>query len=97
MGLLLSAFFWTYAMFQIVSGWLVDRYDVRWVFGPGLPAVVGRNVRDGARQRVCGPVRDAASAGNRGIVAYPSYSKIITGNFPQTHRGIAKRGRRRGQ
>ena len=36
MGLLLSAFFWTYALFQIVSGWLVDRYDVRWVFGLGF-------------------------------------------------------------
>src|SRR3989442_14879631 len=35
MGTLLSAFFWTYALFQIVAGWLVDRYDVRWVFGLG--------------------------------------------------------------
>src|SRR5271169_2026486 len=35
-GLLLSAFFWTYALSQILSGWLVDRYDVRWVFGAGF-------------------------------------------------------------
>ena len=27
LGLLLSAFFWTYAPFQLVSGWLVDRFE----------------------------------------------------------------------
>src|SRR5882672_12444044 len=36
MGILLSSFFWTYALFQVVSGWFVDRYDVRWVFGIGF-------------------------------------------------------------
>ena len=35
MGVLLSCFFWTYSLCQIVAGWLVDRYDVRWVFGVG--------------------------------------------------------------
>src|SRR5262245_47656955 len=35
LGILLSAFFWTYASCQIFAGWLVDRYDVRWVFGVG--------------------------------------------------------------
>src|SRR5581483_11533988 len=28
LGLLLSSFFWSYALFQIVSGWLVDRFNV---------------------------------------------------------------------
>ena len=36
MGLLLSAFFWTYAVFQIVSGWLADRFEVRWVYAAGF-------------------------------------------------------------
>ena len=27
LGVLLSSFFWTYALFQLVSGWLVDRFD----------------------------------------------------------------------
>ena len=36
MGVLLSAFFWTYALLQIVSGWLVDRYGVRWVMAVGF-------------------------------------------------------------
>src|SRR5215472_4001016 len=36
LGLLLSAFFWTYAPFQIVSGWLVDRFEVSWVLAGGF-------------------------------------------------------------
>jgi sugar phosphate permease len=35
-GLLLSSFFWTYAIFQIVSGWLVDRFPVNWVLALGI-------------------------------------------------------------
>ena len=29
LGILLAAFFWSYAFFQIASGWLVDRLDVK--------------------------------------------------------------------
>ena len=27
LGVLLSSFFWTYSIFQLVSGWLVDRFN----------------------------------------------------------------------
>ncbi len=33
MGTLLSAFFWTYAVFQIPAGVLVDRLGIRWAYG----------------------------------------------------------------
>src|SRR5690349_18712210 len=36
LGFLLSAFFWTYACLQLVSGWLVDRLNVNWVFAGGF-------------------------------------------------------------
>jgi MFS transporter, ACS family, D-galactonate transporter len=32
MGVLLSAFFWTYAAFQIPAGLLVDRFGIRWSY-----------------------------------------------------------------
>lgn len=32
MGVLLSAFFWTYAIFQIPAGILVDRFGIRWSY-----------------------------------------------------------------
>ena len=36
MGLLLSSFFWTYAVGQLVAGWLADRFPVLWVFTIGF-------------------------------------------------------------
>jgi len=33
MGALLSAFFWTYVVFQIPAGYVVDRFDLKWVYG----------------------------------------------------------------
>jgi ACS family D-galactonate transporter-like MFS transporter len=32
MGMLLSAFFWTYGTFQIPAGTIVDRFGIRWVY-----------------------------------------------------------------
>src|SRR5579883_1559007 len=38
LGILLSAFFWTYALSQLlyVAGWLVDRLNVCWVLAAGV-------------------------------------------------------------
>jgi MFS family permease len=35
-GLLLSAFFWVYAPTQLLAGWLVHRYDIRFVLAAGV-------------------------------------------------------------
>src|SRR4051812_22902365 len=31
-GFVNSAYFWTYGLFQILMGWLVDRYGVKWPY-----------------------------------------------------------------
>jgi MFS family permease len=36
LGLLFSTFFWVYAPAQILAGWLVHRFDLRWVMVAGL-------------------------------------------------------------
>lgn len=36
MGVLLSAFFWTYAIFQLPAGYIVDQYGIRLVYGIGF-------------------------------------------------------------
>src|SRR6266567_4667404 len=36
LGVLLSSFFWTYSFFLPLSGWLVDRFDVKWVIAGGF-------------------------------------------------------------
>jgi ACS family D-galactonate transporter-like MFS transporter len=32
MGMLLSAFFWSYALMQVPIGWLSDRFNIRWLY-----------------------------------------------------------------
>ena len=46
LGMLLSSFFWTYGLFQILSGWLVDRFHVGWVMAIGFFVVDGDNWAD---------------------------------------------------
>ena len=36
LGFLLSSFFWTYGLFQILAGELVDRLNVNWVLAGGF-------------------------------------------------------------
>ena len=68
LGILLSAFFWTYTAMQFVSGWLVDRFEVNWVMAAGFlvwslaTSATGlvrgftmllANAADARRRRVC--------------------------------------------
>ena len=89
MGLLLSCFFWTYALCQIPAGWLVDRYDVRWVFGAGFLLWSGATFATGFSSSFGILLACRLLLGMGESVAYPSYSKILAGSFPQTHRGTA--------
>ena len=89
MGLLLSCFFWTYAMCQIPAGWLVDRYDVRWVFGAGFLLWSGATFATGFSSGFAVLLTCRLLLGMGESVAYPSYSKILSGSFPKTHRGTA--------
>jgi len=87
-GVLLSAFFWTYATFQIVAGWLVDRYPVNRVMTIGF---LIWSVATGATSLAGGfaaffALRILLGAGE--AVAYPAFSKIITTSFPARHRGF---------
>ncbi len=98
--LLLSAFFWTYAGFQIVSGWMVDRFNVNWVLPGGFFIW---SVATAATSLLHGFPDDFGHAtllGNGESVAFPSYSKILAKHFPRTMRGranaIDRGGHRRG-
>jgi ACS family D-galactonate transporter-like MFS transporter len=89
MGALLSAFSWTYALCQIPSGWLVDRYDVRWVFGAGFLLWSGATFATGFSSGLVVIWICRLVLGMGESVAYPSYSKILAGNFPGSLRGTA--------
>ena len=89
LGLLLSAFFWTYACLQPFSGWLVDRFNVNWVFAGGFFLWSLATAATGIEHAFAVLFVLRLLLGIGESVAYPSYSKIIALNFPEEHRGLA--------
>jgi MFS transporter, ACS family, D-galactonate transporter len=91
LGWLLSAFFATYASFQLlaVAGWIVDRFHVCWVFAGGFllwSAATGLTGFAGSFAAIF-ILRLLVGAGES--VAYPAYSRILVTNFPESRRGFA--------
>ena len=89
MGMLLSAFFWTYASLQLASGWLVDRYGVRWVMAIGFFIWSAATTVTGLASGFATLFLLRLLLGAGESVAYPCYSKIIAGNFAEHQRGLA--------
>jgi MFS transporter, ACS family, D-galactonate transporter len=89
LGFLLSAFFWTYAGFQLFSGWLVDRLNVNWVFAAGFFLWSSATAATGIVHTFAALFVLRLLLGMGESVAYPSYNKIIALNFPEEHRGLA--------
>jgi len=89
LGLLLSAFFWTYASFQILAGWLIDRYNVIIVFAVGFLIWSSATALIGLSAGFLSLFLLRLVLGVGESVAYPSYSKIIAANFQERQRGLA--------
>jgi MFS transporter, ACS family, D-galactonate transporter len=89
LGILFSSFFWTYAIFQIVSGWLVDRFPVNWVLALGILLWSAATFETGlvGGFKLLLAMRLILGIGES--VAYPSYSKIISRHFSELQRGRA--------
>jgi MFS transporter, ACS family, D-galactonate transporter len=89
LGILLSAFFWTYALTQIPAGWLVDRFDVKWVFATGFFVWSAATAVTGLLHGFAALLMVRVILGLGESVAFPSYSKILGAYFKEHHRGFA--------
>jgi len=89
LGILLSAFFWTYSCCQLLSGWLVDRFDVKWVFAAGFFLWSSATAVTGIVHSLALLLVVRVVLGLGESVAYPSYSKIMTLHCPEGRRGFA--------
>jgi MFS transporter, ACS family, D-galactonate transporter len=89
LGTLLSAFFWTYALMQIPAGWLVDRFDVRWVFAAGFFVWSAATAVTGLLHGFAALLTIRVILGLGESVAFPSYSKVLGSHFREHHRGFA--------
>ena len=89
LGFLLSAFFWTYGCSQLFSGWLVDRLNVNLVFALGFFLWSAATAATGIVHTFVALFVLRLLLGMGESVAFPSYSKIISLNYPPERRGIA--------
>jgi ACS family D-galactonate transporter-like MFS transporter len=89
LGILLSAFFWIYALMQIPSGWLVDRFDVKWVFAAGFFVWSTSTAITGLLHGFAALLIVRVILGLGESVAFPSYGKILGSHFKERHRGFA--------
>ena len=89
LGILFSSFFWTYSTFQIVSGWLVDRFAVNAVLALGFFVWSMATLATGMVRGFALLLFMRLLLGIGESVAYPSYSKIISRHFSELQRGRA--------
>jgi MFS transporter, ACS family, D-galactonate transporter len=88
LGLLLSSFFITYAFFQIPAGWLIDRFNVYWVYALGYLVWSAATALTGLANSYNMIFGLRLLLGMAEACAYPSYSKIIATSFPEHQRGL---------
>ena len=88
-GLLLSAIFWTYTAMQPVAGWLVDRFNVAWVFAIGYFLWSGATGATGFISTFQTLLICRLILGIGESIAYPAYSNILANHFPQHRLALA--------
>ena len=89
LGVLLSSFFWTYSLFLPVSGWLVDRFDAKWVMAFGFFLWSGATAATGGLHAFAALLAARLMLGIGESVAYPSYARILVRHVPEVGRGFA--------
>ena len=89
LGILLGAFFYSYAFFQIASGWLVDHLDVKWMLAAGFFVWSVATAATGLAGSFALLLAARLVLGVGESVVYPSYSKILARYFAEDQRGVA--------
>jgi MFS family permease len=89
MGLLFSAFFWSYSSFQLIAGWLVDRFSIKWIYAGGYLTWSLATAAVGLVNGLPALLAARLLLGIGESVAYPASSKIIVRYFPEERRGLA--------
>jgi MFS family permease len=88
MGLLFSSFFWSYAAFLILAGWLADRYSARFVLGLGYLIWSLATAAMGFVASLQALLVLRLLMGMGESAAFPVYSRVIAEKFPISQRGL---------
>src|SRR5271165_3788498 len=88
LGVLFSAFFWPYALMQMPAGWLVDHFDVKWVFAAGFFLWSAATAVTGTLHGFAALIAVRVVLGIGESVAFPSYSNIFGTYLSEARRGF---------
>ena len=88
MGLLLSAFFWSYAFMQVPAGWLVDRIGVRRAYAAGFLFWSLAAAATGLARRLAPLVALRVALGVGQAVAFPASASTVAHSFRDEERGV---------
>lgn len=89
LGILFSAFFYTYTAMQFVIGWLVDRFDANWVLAGGFLIWSLATTATGFARGFLALLLLRLILGVGEAVALPCGSKILALHLAEHHRGFA--------
>jgi ACS family D-galactonate transporter-like MFS transporter len=89
LGFLLSAFFWTYALATMLSGWLIDRVEPGWALACGFLLWSAATAATGLVYGFTGLFLVRLVLGVGAAVALPVYSRIIAKHISIQRRGVA--------
>lgn len=89
LGLASSWFFGSYALCQLVVGWLLQRYSVKMVLGVGFVLWSAATAATGFVGGFTALLVTRVILGIGESVAYPAFSKIIASDYAETQRGTA--------
>jgi len=89
MGLVLSAFFWTYALMQLPAGWFIDRLGVRISLAFAVTWWSLFTMATGAARGVTQFIGARLMLGVGEAFSLPSFTRVAFNWFPRSERGMA--------
>ena len=92
MGVLLSAFGWTYALGQAPSGWLADQYGFRRIYAAGFVLWSVATAALGMASQTVALVLLRMGVGLGQATIFPASSRAVAISFPAQERGLATSG-----
>lgn len=88
-GILLSAFFWSYAILQTPAGYIVDRFGVKWPYAIAFFLWSGVSAATGLVSTLNGLIAVRILLGVGESIVTPATLRYIRSNFTERQRGTA--------
>lgn len=88
-GILLSSFFWSYALAQPLAGMIAQRFEIRWVLACGLAAWAVATMLCGLAAGFAGLLGLRLAMGLGESVIFPANARFLAEHAPNHQRGFA--------